>query len=227
MYCTQCGKLLPDNAAFCTECGAELKPQKGFEVETKPKLKQVVSEKAPGTQTIYEGPSQGIQDKTYHFFANLFQRGTITITNRDVKINRPNNAILGIIPTGSSKYSFSASNINSVELQTSLSYSSFLVGIIFFILGVYVSLNDGGGIGAFLALLGIIFFALGIKTRFELSMGGKTFSLDVIFFERGKMKRVVDDIENVLRYVEDKDNLSLNAQNLAQANANAFKELLK
>ncbi|MDR0200373.1 MAG: hypothetical protein LBI43_07365 [Streptococcaceae bacterium] len=135
-------------------------------------------------------------------------KGSVSVDSRFVKMDTQN-VFLGLIPIGHNNQNMPAAHVSGAQVSTSLKMESIIVGIIFAIIGLSLFKSNFLG-GLILLLIGVYLFLAGILTRliFERD-SGKSEVLFVPFFERGKMNSIANDVNAMLTYAEDKNDLNL------------------
>ena len=147
-------------------------------------------------------------------------KGRVVVTQRDVQCKTAN-IVLGLIPAGSRQQTIPLANISAAVIDTRFKIVSIIVGIILG-LGGLSSMRESFFAGVFIFLIAVLIFGGGIRTSLTIQRAGSDFTLDVPFYEKGKLIDVKDAIDEALNYQADKYDMNIHAANIGNAVGNAI-----
>lgn len=133
-------------------------------------------------------------------------KGSINVDSRFVKYEGAN-TILGFIPAGKDTQTIPLKNISATRISSSYKIFPMLVGIIL-IFSALGAIGDSFIQGLILLLLGVGIFGNGIITILIIQRAGNDFYISVPFFDKGKLLKAQDLIEEGLSLDTDKTDLN-------------------
>ena len=147
-------------------------------------------------------------------------KGHVDVTRRDVQC-RTANIVLGLIPAGSRQQTIPLANISAAIIDTRFNIMSLIVGIVLG-LGGLATIGASFFGGVFIFLIGVLVFGGGIRTSLTIQRAGNDFTIDVPFYEKGKLIDVKDAIDEALNYQADKNDMNIHAASIGAAVGNAI-----
>jgi hypothetical protein len=135
-------------------------------------------------------------------------KGSIEADGHFIKVAARNTILFGLIPAGSNSFSIPQKNVSSVELHTAYKIGSFVLGFIFFLVGIS-TIGSSFFWGAFFLVFGIHVFFSGIITVLSISANNGNRTISVPFYEKQKMVIMQQEIEKALIRDTDKTDLGL------------------
>ena len=147
-------------------------------------------------------------------------KGHITVTQRDVQC-RTANTVLVLIPAGRREQTIPLRNISSCSIDTRFKIGGLIVGIVLG-LGGLSTMAESFFAGVFILLIGVLIFGGGIRTNLTIQRSGSDYTIDVPFYEKGKMIDIQDAINEALNYEADKTDMNIHADRIGEAVGNAI-----
>lgn len=166
-----------------------------------------------------------VEERTVSFSQSLlffWVKGNVSVDGRAIKIHL-RNCILGVIPAGANNQTIPLHNISAADISTSFKIKPFLIGLFWILctLSSLASMADDffSGLVVFLifALLAASSIGNGIVTILTIQRAGKNFCISVPFYEKQKILRLKDMIDEAL--LQHQDDINVQAAATAQTAA--------
>ncbi|MGV3243164.1 hypothetical protein [Staphylococcus sp. 11261D007BR] len=148
-------------------------------------------------------------NKHYEFSISLlffWIKGQLSIDKRLVKVST-SNVIFGLFPAGTDAQNIPLKNISSTQLSSKYSVFRMLIGAVI-ILFALASIGNSFFSALIFILIGGLVFGSGMLTSLTIQKAGRDFTIIVPFYEKQKVMKIQDDIEEALMYDADKGDLN-------------------
>ena len=142
-------------------------------------------------------------------------KGHVVVTRRDVQCKTAN-IVLGLIPAGSRQQTIPLANISAAVIDTRFKIGGLIVGIVL-ALGGLATIGESFFGGVFIFLIAVLIFGGGIRTSLTIQRAGSDYTIDVPFYEKGKLIDVKDAIDEALNYVADKNDMNIHVDRIGEA----------
>ncbi len=155
-------------------------------------------------------------------YLTFYLKASVGLEGNFIKTSNPN-TILKVIPLGSKNKSIPIDQVTSLDDSFSLDFKSFLWGVFFFIVGLYMF--DASTLGALIACAyGILTVLSSFQTvlSFNLNSGGRH-TISVVIFEKEKLMSCKDTIEEVIQKRYHDTNVAVHTEKQTNALVDAIK----
>ena len=133
-------------------------------------------------------------------------KGFLSVDSRFVKVSTAN-TVLGFIPAGKNNQTIPLKNISATTISNSYKIKPLAIGFLLVIMGLS-SLGQNALSALILMVIGVGVLGSGILTVLVIQRSGSDFLLSVPFYEKAKLLRAQDLVEEALK--EDTDKTDLN-----------------
>jgi hypothetical protein len=148
-------------------------------------------------------------DKRVDFSLSLlffWVKGFLSVDSRFVKVSLANN-ILGFIPAGKNDQTIPLKNVSATTISSSYKIKRIIFGLFIVFFGIS-GLAENALTGLILMIIGAGIFGNGILTVLVIQRAGADFLISVPFYEKSKLLKAQDMLEEALKLDTDKTDLN-------------------
>lgn len=149
-------------------------------------------------------------------YLTFYLKATIALEGQFIKLSNPN-TILKVIPLGAENKTVPIEQVSSVDDSFSMSFGSFVWGIIFSLIG-FIMLGTSFIGGLILAIYGILTLLSSFQTVLTLNLAsGVSHKINVVIFEKSNILECKSTIEGIIQRRYDDTNVTSNTDRIIDA----------